>query len=151
VAAPLSLIARILLAASLASVSAAADPPRLHGSAAAARAVTGHQKRELGFGAAGILAVEVPVAGPLGMQAEAGSLWLSEGSKPDDPEIAPGGAASSLHGALGARLHASTEPGGPWLLASAGIARTGQLVRNAARSRSTKSSAVLARRAFWSV
>jgi outer membrane protein OmpA-like peptidoglycan-associated protein len=115
------------------AASAAADPPRFHASAAAARAVTGHQQRELGFGAAGILALEAPISSILGLQAEAGSLWLSEGAEPEDPKIAPGGTASSLHGAVGARLRASAEAGGPWLLAAGGMARTGELWRPMSR------------------
>jgi outer membrane protein OmpA-like peptidoglycan-associated protein len=107
---------------------------RLHGTAAGARAISGHQKDELGFGVVGLAAVELPVATPIGLELELGSLWLSEADAPEDPRIAPGGAGSSVHGALGARVRPLADPlalanHGPWLAAHFGGARTGGLTR----------------------
>lgn len=125
-------------AAASASVEATAPPGlRLHGTLAAARALGGHQKDELGWGVAGLAAAEWAFVPELGVQLELGSVWLSEGEPPDDPTIEPQGAGSSAHLALGvrARPFASAYAGQPvsaagiWLAAAGGAARTGGLTR----------------------
>lgn len=116
----------------LASVPALAQNLRFHGTAAGAKAVSGYQKKELGFGAIGLGAVELPVTGALGLDLEVGSLWLSEGDPPEDARLEPQGAGSSVHGAIGVRIRPLADPSGitgPWLAAQAGVARTGSLTR----------------------
>lgn len=109
-----------------------ADGPTLHGVAAAARAFGGHQERELGAGALGLAALELPITSGLGAQVELGALWLSEGQPPADSKFAPTGDASSSHAGVG--LRARPIPGAPrgglsaaglWIAGAAGAARTG--------------------------
>ena len=117
--------------------SAAADPPRLHGTAAGARAVGGHQQRELGWGATGLAAAELPLLPQLGAQLELGALWLGERAEPEDPRFAAQGDASAAHAAVGVRARPAATAGTParfgpagfWLAAAVGPVRTGGLTR----------------------
>jgi outer membrane protein OmpA-like peptidoglycan-associated protein len=117
----------------LVTSAARADGVRLHATGSAARALGGHQRHELGWGASGRAAGEWLAAPELGLELELGALWLSERASPKDPRIAPEGAASMRHGALGVRLHPfATSPGalrGLWLAGAGGVARTGGLTR----------------------
>ncbi|MEB2324124.1 MAG: hypothetical protein OZ921_16545, partial [Sorangiineae bacterium] len=131
-------LAGVALAAALMTRagSASAEPLRLHGEGTLARAVTGHQRSEFGFGARGLAALELPLWPTLGVEAELGALWLSERAAPADPTLAPHGSATALTGALGLRVRpfagAASEPsavGGLWLAGAAGVAETGGLTR----------------------
>ena len=120
-----------------AGTARAAEPLRLHLSAAAAHAFTGHQSREFGWGGAALPAVELPLTRALGLQLELGALWLSEGKAPSNPNIQPEGSALSWSATLGLRLrpfatsHDGTRlsPSGFWLAAGPGAAYTGALAR----------------------
>jgi outer membrane protein OmpA-like peptidoglycan-associated protein len=121
----------------LAARSAHADPVRLHGSLAAAHAISGYQKEEFGWGASGRAAAELPFGNLLGAQLELGTLWLSQGSPPSDPRFARGGASTANSAAVGLRLRpfgASHHgqfysPAGLWLATDIGVAITHGLTR----------------------
>jgi outer membrane protein OmpA-like peptidoglycan-associated protein len=129
-----------LLATSLVqgwSGEAGATPLRFHATGAAARAVSGHQSRELGWGAAAPLAAELPVVRQLGVQLAFGPMWLSQAQAPADPTLAPQGAASAFCAGAGVRLRpfaagetdALLSAEGFWLAGSGGAARTAVLTR----------------------
>ena len=115
----------------------AAEPLRLHGVAAAAHAISGYQKDELGWGLAGQGALELPFGRQLGLELELNSLWLSQGSRPSDPRFARGGAASASGAALGVRLRPfgdsyhgeSPSAAGLWLATDFGASLTHGLTR----------------------
>lgn len=115
-----------LLAATALVRPALADGVKVHGVAAPAKAFGGHQERELGLGAIGLGALELPLTSALGLQLEAGALWLSEGDPPSDPRFAPQGDASASHLAAGVRVRPAA---GAWLAAAAGPTRTGGQTR----------------------
>ena len=116
---------------------ASAEPLRLHGGFAAAHAISGYQKDEFGWGAAGLAAVELPLGKSLGLQFELSSLWLSQGDRPRDPQFARGGAASATNAALGVRLRPfageyqgqSMSAAGLWLSGNVGASATHGLGR----------------------
>ncbi|MBX3126364.1 MAG: OmpA family protein [Polyangiaceae bacterium] len=116
---------------------ARAEPLRVHGTAAAARAVGGHQQDELGWGGGLFVAGELSLSRAIGLQLELGSLWLSDGEPPSDPRVSPAGAGSAAHLAAGLRLRpfypgwdgSALSPAGLWLSAAGGVARTGELTR----------------------
>lgn len=120
------------------AVPAAAEPLRLHGTGAAAKAVGGHQKDEFGFGFGLLGAVEMPLEDEIGFQLELGHIWLSEGDPPSDPRLAPLGAASGTHGAVGLRVRpfigswdgkTSASKAGLWFAGAGGVSRTGGELR----------------------
>ena len=110
---------------------------RLHGVAAGAHAISGYQKDEFGWGAAGQLALELPFGNVFGLQLELDTLWLSQGSAPDSPRFERGGAASASGAGLGVRLRPFGEgyqgqpasAAGLWLAGDVGIALTNGLTR----------------------
>ena len=114
-----------------------AEPLRLHGVAGPAHAISGYQKDEFGWGAAGQAALELPFGKLFGLQLELDSLWLSQGNAPVDRKFARGGAASSSGAGLGVRLRPfaagfdgqSASAAGFWLAGDAGIALTDGLTR----------------------
>jgi outer membrane protein OmpA-like peptidoglycan-associated protein len=116
---------------------AQAEPLRLHGVAAAAHAVSGYQKDEFGWGAAGQVALELPIDNVFGLQLQLGTLWLSQGSPPDSPKFERGGAASATSVGLGVRIRPfgasyhgqSPSAAGLWLAADAGATLTNGLTR----------------------
>jgi outer membrane protein OmpA-like peptidoglycan-associated protein len=108
--------------------SASAESLRLHGTLAGARAVSGHQSRELGFGLDARVGLELPVAPALGIELVAGEIFLASGEAPEDPRLAALGSASSTQLAAGLRLLPLAAPG-PFLAAHGGVAFTGGLVR----------------------
>jgi len=119
-----------------------ADPLRLHGTAAAARATGGHQKDEFGWGAGLFGAGELPLSRELGLQLELGWVWLSEGDPPP-PQFASEGDASAFLGGLGVRVRPfrSAYAGSPmsaaglWLSAAGGVAQTGSEAVTGSRTR----------------
>ncbi len=134
-----SLVAGLVL--SLAG-AVSAEPLRLHATAGAAHAVGGHQEHELGFGAVGFGAAELPLSRELGVQLELGGAWLSSANPPEDPTIQPEGSANAGGGGIGlrARPFASSYAGRPasaaglWLSATGGALRTGGLTRATANA-----------------
>ena len=116
--------------------AAHAEPLRVHAAAAAAKAVTGYQKDEFGWGAAGIGALELPFGKQLGLQLEVNTLWLSQGSAPADPRFERNDSASATSLALGLRLRpfggdyqGSPSMAGLWLAANGGASLTNGLTR----------------------
>lgn len=120
-------VAAVLGAASRAS----AEEPRVHVAAGAAHAVGTPQGREFGAGAGGMAAVELPLTGAVGAQAQFGGVVLAKGASPNDATLAPTATGTAAFGALGVRLRAwgARRPAGPWLDANGGVAQTGNLVR----------------------
>jgi outer membrane protein OmpA-like peptidoglycan-associated protein len=127
----------VVCGALLSTLGARAEPLRLHGVAAGARAISGYQKDEFDWGAAGQLALELPLDQVFGLQLELGTLWLSQGSPPDSPRFERGGAASATSVGLGARVRPfgssyqgqSLSAAGLWLAADAGATLTNGLTR----------------------
>ncbi len=106
------------------------DGVRVHGVLGVAHAVVAPQDSEFGFGAQAAVAVELPLAAPIGVQAELAGTMLSAGSPPSDPSIAPKGVGVGFGAMLGARLRPfGARPGGPWLDVNGGVAPTGDVVR----------------------
>jgi len=128
--------AAVLLGVSCPS-SLHANPIRLHGTAAAARATGEYQKDEFGWGVGALGAVELGLSREFGLELELGGLWLSEGEDPANPAIQPQEDGAAGIGALGVRLRpfARSYAGKPmsgaglWLAANGGLARTGGLTR----------------------
>ncbi len=110
--------------------ASALDDLRVHGALGLAHAVGAPQESEFGFGAHGAVAVELPVARPIGIQIELSSTVLSEGSAPSDPTLAPKSVGVGFGAMLGVRVRPFTaHPGGLWLDVNGGVAPTGDVVR----------------------
>jgi len=105
--------------------AASQEPLRWHLEASGAHAVGDPQSREYGFGAAGSLALEVPIGHAVGVQLETGGLWLPHASAPRDPTLADHGDGTALFAMLGVRARPFTEVAGPWVDVNAGYLRTG--------------------------
>ncbi|HEY2365463.1 MAG TPA: hypothetical protein VGH87_03715, partial [Polyangiaceae bacterium] len=102
----------------------------MHGGLGLAHAVGSPQDSEFGFGGQASLAVELPLAKPIGIQAELSGNVLSAGSPPSDPTIAPKGVGFGFGAMLGVRVRPfASKPGGLWIDANGGVAPTGDLVR----------------------
>ena len=118
-------------------VAADAEPLRVHGVAAAAHAVSGYQKDELGWGPALQGALELPFGNVFGLELQLDTLWLSQGSAPSDPRFERGGSATSSSAGLGLRVRPfgasyhgqSPSAAGLWLAADGGVALTNGLTR----------------------
>jgi outer membrane protein OmpA-like peptidoglycan-associated protein len=116
---------------------ASAEPLRLHLGAGVGRAFTGYQEHELGFGASGSGAVELPLTRAFGFQLELNGLWLKSINPPSDPRIQPGGDATSGSAGFGVRLRPfvnayaghPVSAAGFWVAGAGGAARTGGLTR----------------------
>jgi outer membrane protein OmpA-like peptidoglycan-associated protein len=113
--------------------TASAEPPRLHVGTGASHAVGGTQSREFGTGGTGAIAIEAPLAPRLGAELAASALVLSKGEPPRDPAIERSGTGTAFVGTVGLRAHAFDDARGvgPWVAAGWGIARTGELMRQA--------------------
>jgi outer membrane protein OmpA-like peptidoglycan-associated protein len=116
---------------------AQAEHVRAHGTLDLAKAVGGFQERELGFGAAGFVAVEIPFLPQLGGELEVGTVLLAKGSDPLDPTLKPEDGAHAIYGAVGAHARPfvtadPTEIGpltGIWASTNVGATTTGGLFR----------------------
>jgi len=118
-----------IVAFGLVASSAHADPIRVHAGLGVAHAVGAPQDTNFGFGAAGALAVEIPVASPIGVQAELSTVVLSAGQN-TDPTLAPKSTGVGFGAMLGLRLRPlSSRPGGLWIDLNGGLAPTGDAVR----------------------
>jgi outer membrane protein OmpA-like peptidoglycan-associated protein len=106
----------------------AADPFQWHAMAGGAHAVGDPQGHEFGMGSEGALAVELGRRA-VGVQLEAGTLWLAHASAPADPSLADHGDGTALTLMGGVRLHPFADVAGPWLGANLGYVRTGDLDR----------------------
>jgi outer membrane protein OmpA-like peptidoglycan-associated protein len=125
------------LTCTLLAAVASAQSWRLHGTGAGAHAVSGHQKDELGFGAAALGAVEYAFVPEFGLALELGWAFLAEGDRPSDPRLEPIEGASAVSGALGLRARpfathydgTTTSAAGLWLAGGLGAANTNSLNR----------------------
>jgi OmpA-OmpF porin, OOP family len=125
---PTSFVGSVLgLGLGLLSPSAHAEPVRFHAQSGVAHAVSAPQKDELGWGAVGDIAIELPVAAVLGIEAKVGALWLSDGDGPQNPVFADRGASSAIDAMGGVRLQKGAT--GPWADLNAGLVRTGGVNR----------------------
>jgi outer membrane protein OmpA-like peptidoglycan-associated protein len=113
------------------SADANAEELRVHGTAGLARAITEPQSSEFGFGAAGSLALELPLARAVGIQLEAGGLVLASGDAPNDPRFAARDAGTLGTAMAGFRFrpYAAKRRGGLWFDVNGGVGATGNLVR----------------------
>ncbi|MEZ4229095.1 MAG: OmpA family protein [Polyangiaceae bacterium] len=123
----------------LLSSGASAEPVRAHGAAGLSKALGGHQQRELGLGATGLLGAELGVVSFLGVEFQLGTIYLSEGDPPEDSTLEPLGASSATLVGLGVRLHPfgargveTVSPGGLWFALHGEAAFTGGVARPAA-------------------
>ena len=107
----------------LLTTTAHAEGPRLHAQGGLAHAVGSPQSSELSWGAAGNLALELPLGKMFGVQAELGAIGLSRGDPPADTKLAPRGAASVLTVMAGFR--AQPLYSGIWLDLNAGLGNSG--------------------------
>jgi len=107
---------------------------RLHGLLAGAKAISGHQSREYGFGGGALVAAEWGPSALWGVQAELGFLGLGARSRTAPNGLAELGAATGTHMALGlrARPFAASkllpDPKSPWISAAIGASLTGGTV-----------------------
>jgi OmpA-OmpF porin, OOP family len=126
-----SAVAGPMLVLSLCVMSrlAAADPLRWHLEAGGAHALGDPQGTEYGLGVQGAFAAELPLSRALGLQLEAGGLWLPETAQPSNPAIAPHGDGSAETVMVGARLRPFTVVAGPWADVNLGYVNTGDLAR----------------------
>ncbi len=114
-----------------------AEPLRVFGRGGLALPVGGYQSTELGLGAGLTGGVEYPFTPKIGLAAELGGVWLSDGEPPEDAAFADPNSASQVSAALALHLR----PGGTadlakfdssagwWGSASGGLAFTGGLQR----------------------
>lgn len=101
--------------------TARAEGPYVHARASAGHALTDPQASELGWGGAGSLVLDVPVAKWLGLEVGGTALALSQGAAPENPAFARRD-AGAVFGATGG-LRVSL--GHFWLDGGAGVAATG--------------------------
>ena len=103
---------------------------RVHGMLGLAKAVSGYQQREFGWGSGITAAAEWGPSALWGIQAEAGFVALGGVDKVAPDGLAELGPSAGGHLALGVRLRPLAGPGGdypsgPWLSASGGVSLTG--------------------------
>ena len=103
--------------------SAQAEITRLHGAGGVAHAVGSPQSSELAWGAAGTLALELPLGKAFGAQAELGVIGLAKGDSPADKTLAARSSAAVLTGMIGFR--AQPAYAGIWLDLNGGFGNTG--------------------------
>ncbi|HVJ94362.1 MAG TPA: OmpA family protein, partial [Labilithrix sp.] len=87
------------------------------------------QSREFGFGAAGSVALELPVGRSFGFEVKLSALVLSKGDPPRDVSFARPGTGTAFVGSGGVRVRPFTEVAGPWASAGLGFAQTGSRSR----------------------
>ncbi|MDX2052525.1 MAG: OmpA family protein [Polyangiaceae bacterium] len=115
---------------------AKAQALRYHLTLDGARAVRGHQAHEFGWGMGVFGAAEMPLFPQLGLELEAGGLFLSQGHAPKDPGIKRERAASGTSVALALRAYpfakedaaARSALSGLWLSAGGGGTSTKDLL-----------------------
>jgi OOP family OmpA-OmpF porin len=114
----------------IATNASALDVPRVHGALGVAHAVGSPQDSAFGFGGQASVAVELPLARPVGIQAELSGVVLAAGSAPADPSLAPKTTGVGFGAMLGVRVRPfSARPGGLWIDVNGGVAPTGDVVR----------------------
>jgi outer membrane protein OmpA-like peptidoglycan-associated protein len=116
---------------------AKAEPLRVIGRGGVALPVGGYQADEFGVGAGVTAGVEYPFTPKVGLAAELGGVWLSNGEPPTNPTFTDLGAASQVSAALALHLRPRgtadaakfDASAGWWGSASGGLAFTGGLQR----------------------
>lgn len=114
-----------------------AEPLRIFGRGGVALPIGGYQANEFGLGAALVAGAELPFTPKVGIAAELGATWLSDGAAPTAPSFANPNGASQFSGALAlhfrpgntADLAQFDASAGWWGSASGGLAVTGGLKR----------------------
>jgi len=101
--------------------SAHADGPYFHARASAGHALTEPQSTELGWGGAGSVVMDVPVAKFFGFELGGTALALSQGAAPDNPAFAQRQAGTVFGATGGVRFSL----GDVWLDGLGGVAATG--------------------------
>ena len=110
------------------SHAASAEPVRGHVALGGAQAALGPQATEFGPGGGGLASIELPLGRHLGLEAEVGGFFLSQGQSPAG--LAPKGVGVAFTGMGGARFRfLGRTPAGPWVSAHAGVAMTGDRAR----------------------
>lgn len=105
---------------------------KLHGVLGGAKAVSGYQSKEFGFGVSGLGALEWGPTPTWGIQAEAGFVYLGGTKKAPPPGLAELDGGAGAHIGLGLRIRplasskAAPHPGGPWLSGAVGAGFTAQ-------------------------
>lgn len=94
-------LASLVLLLALVTTEARAQRVRLHGTLDGARAVGGHQTREMPWGGAMFIAGELPLVPQFGIQIEAGGLLMGKGDQPSNPLLESEGGAHAVFGAVG--------------------------------------------------
>jgi len=108
----------------------ALEAPRVHGAIGVAHAVGAPQDSEFGFGGQAAVAVELPLARPVGIQAELSGTVLAPGSAQPDPSLAPKSTGVAFGAMLGVRVQPlGAQRGGLWLDVNGGVTPTGDVVR----------------------
>lgn len=103
---------------------------KLHGVLAGAKAVSGYQSKEFGFGVSGLGALEWGPTPAWGIQAEAGFVYLGGTKKEPPTGLAELEGGAGAHVGLGLRIRPlanskiAPHPGGPWLSGALGAAFT---------------------------
>lgn len=103
------------------AAQARAEGPYVHARASAGHALTDPQATELGWGGAGSLVLDVPLAKFLGIEVGGTALGLTQGAPPDNPAFAPRQAGTVFGATAGVRFSL----GDVWLDGSGGVAATG--------------------------
>ena len=131
-----SLIFAVILL-SAAPREAAAQSFRAHLDGSAARAISGYQETEFGWGGAISGQAEMVFLPQLGVIAGIGGMFLNVAQQPTDPTLAPNETATSIWGGLGLRYDPFAKEkfvdqdwsAGFWLSGEAGFSATGQWLR----------------------
>ncbi len=121
----------------LVAPAVSAQSLRVHGTAGAAKPVTGYQRTEFSFGGNGTAGVELPLGRVLGLSLDAGYLGLAAGDPPRDPTLATQDGTSLTHAELGLRWRpfgGKSDPrrvsaSGFWMHAAGGVGQTGGSAR----------------------
>ncbi len=111
------------------SMALADEPVRIHGELGASHAMTAPQSRELGFGGAAAVSLELPFTAHVGLEGKLTGMILSAGDPPRDPSFAPRGTGTIGLASLGFRARPFGEVAGPWASASVGYVQTGSAGR----------------------
>lgn len=112
----------------------AAPAFKLHGVLAGAKAISGYQSKEFGFGVSGLTAVEWGPTPLWGVQAEAGFAYLGGTKKAPPTGLAELDGGAGAHIGLGLRIRPlanskiAPHPGGPWLSGAIGAAFTARKI-----------------------
>lgn len=106
-----------------------AESVRAHATVGVAHAVSAPQSREFGWGAAGSVALELPLSRAFGVEGKLGGVVLGDGKPPSDPSLAPKSFGLAVLLTAGVRVRPFTAVAGPWASLGAGVAQSGTRTR----------------------